>query len=71
MNEINTELVEYIINKYRDKEIPGHKIKIALDKIKKRQENYRGIVSIEMCKYYQSDYRFIIDEIMRTSSRAK
>ena len=67
MNEINTELVEYITSKYRDKEIPWHKIKIALDKIKKRQENYSGIISMEMCKYYQSDYRFIIDEIMRIS----
>jgi hypothetical protein len=36
MNEINSELVEYITSKYRDKEIPWHKIKIALDKIKKR-----------------------------------
>jgi hypothetical protein len=77
MNEIKNEiskyydgeLVEYIINKYKEKisEIPWHKIKIALDKIKKRQENYSGIVSMEICKYYHSDYRFIIDEIMRTS----
>jgi len=73
MNEISKyydgELVEYIIAKYKENiyEIPWHRIKIALDKIKKRQENYSGIISMEICKYYQSDYLFIIDEIMRTS----
>lgn len=66
MNEISSELVEYITSKYRYKEIPWHKIKMAMYKIKKRQTNYCGIVSMEMCKYYQSDYRFIIDEIMRS-----
>lgn len=60
MNEISSELVEYIINKYRDKEIPWHKIKMALHKIKKRQMNYCGIVSMEICKYYQKLVKILL-----------